>query len=196
MSLCIIDAVPFKARYCHTSCLTHMDHLQVSSRFHLNHVNRGPSDTSQSLLRGEAKRREIFLDGEENKRRQVTTATPDTRQKSKLRAGIHVKIFNITLKLTDVLCRYFWKPAGCWKGEFCPFLHEQTPLPPPSGSNVLAPHDSGLQAAKLPPLTGLEASAPDDPELQALKPGEPVKGSPAWKEHVSKIPCRYVYYFS
>ncbi len=105
-----------------------------------------------------------------------------------------VKIFNITLRLTDALCRYSWKPAGCWKGERCPFLHKQTPLPPPSGFNVLAPHDSGLQASKLPPLTGLEASAPDDPELQAVKPGEPVKGSPAWKEQVSKIPCRYVYY--
>lgn len=84
--------------------------------------------------------------------------------------------------MTDALRRYFWKRARCWKGERCPFLHEQTPLPPPSGSNVLAPHDSGLQASKLPPLTGLEVSAPDDPELQAVKPGEPVKGSPAWKE--------------
>lgn len=84
--------------------------------------------------------------------------------------------------MTDALRRYFWKRVRCWKGERCPFLHEQTPLPPPSGSNVLAPHDSGLQASKLPPLTGLEVSAPDDPELQAVKPGEPVKGSPAWKE--------------
>jgi len=37
-----------------------MDHLQLSSRFRLDHVSRGPSDTSQSLLRGEAKRREVF----------------------------------------------------------------------------------------------------------------------------------------
>lgn len=111
----------------------------------------------------------------------------DTRPKSKPRAGIHVKIFKLPPRLTDMLCRYFWKPAGCWKGEYCPFLHEKTPLPPPSPSNVLASHNSGLQAPKLPPLTGLEVAEPDDPEPQAVEPEESVEGSPAWKETISKF---------